>query len=276
MTPFTLIALHGNGGGGFQFERVRPYLPSHIHFLTPTLPGFADVPSNKHYVTITDYAEHLYWLVKEQTQPVVVLGTGIGGSIILEFLQFFAFSVEGAILHAPVGANLDHQLFPHLMSVPGMRALSKHAFSSRLVRPLWKRLLFESPIPTAYLDQFFEEYRRCSVFEQMFDLISSNWFQILTPVDIPSVLVWGKRETVLKVNQIKAFEALLPQAQVRIVPDWDHFPMIEQPDEYAAEIMVLATRLLEKNKARTTTTSLVTSLAPLQKPADEAAIQHFL
>lgn len=276
MTPFTLIALHGNGGGGFQFERVRPYLPSHIQFLTPTLPGFADVPPNKHYVTITDFAEHLYWLVKEQTQPVVVLGTGIGGSIILEFLQFFAFSVEGAILHAPVGANLDHQWVPQLMNFPGMRTLSKRAFASRLVRPLWKRLLFESPIPTAYLDHFFEQYRRCSVFEQMFDLISPDWFQILTPVDIPSVLVWGKRETALKANQIKAFETLLPQAQVRIVPDWDQFPMIEQPDEYAAEIIVLATRLLEKNNARTTTASLGTSLAPLQKPADESAIQHFL
>lgn len=274
MTPFTLIAIHGNGGGGFRFERIRPYIPAHIRFLTPTLPGFAEVPPNTHYVTITDYAEHLYWLVKEQTQPVVVLGTGIGGSIILEFLQFFAFSVEGAILHAPVGANLDHQWFPQLMNLPGMRALGKRAFSSRLARPLWKRLLFENPVPADYLDQFFEAYRRCSVFGQMFDLITPDWFQILTPVEIPSVLLWGEREKGLKMDQFKAFETLLPQAQVRIVPDWDHFPMIEQPEEYAAEIVVLATRLLEKNKERTI--SGLTAFPPLQKPTGEPVIQPFL
>ncbi|MBI4750093.1 MAG: alpha/beta hydrolase [Acidobacteria bacterium] len=271
MTSFTLIAIHGNGGGGFRFERVRPYIPAHIRFLTPTLPGFAEVPPNKHYVTITDYAEHLYWLVKEQTQPVVVLGTGIGGSIILEFLQFFAFSVEGAILHAPVGADLDRRWFPQLMNLPGMRALGKRAFSSRLARPVWKRLLFEKPIPADYVDQFFEEYRRCSVFGQMFDLITPHWFQILTPVDIPSVLLWGEHEKGLNGNQLNALETLLPQAQVRIVPDWDQFPMIEQPEEYAAEIVVLAARLLEKNKGRT-----LSELPALQKPTGEPAIQQLL
>lgn len=42
MTSFSLIALHGNGGGGFRFERIKPFIPSEVNFVAPTLPGFAD------------------------------------------------------------------------------------------------------------------------------------------------------------------------------------------------------------------------------------------
>jgi len=37
----TVVAVHGNGGGAFRFERARPYLPPEIRFEPMTLPGFA-------------------------------------------------------------------------------------------------------------------------------------------------------------------------------------------------------------------------------------------
>ncbi|MCI0526848.1 MAG: hypothetical protein L0Y56_05270 [Nitrospira sp.] len=40
-SELTLIALHGNGGGAFRFERVKPYVPKDVDFQALTLPGFA-------------------------------------------------------------------------------------------------------------------------------------------------------------------------------------------------------------------------------------------
>lgn len=37
MIHFTLIALHGNGGGAFRFARTAPYMPTHIQFVALTL-----------------------------------------------------------------------------------------------------------------------------------------------------------------------------------------------------------------------------------------------
>jgi hypothetical protein len=40
----TIVVLHGNGGGAFRFERVKPYLPAQVRFCAVRLSGFAKVP----------------------------------------------------------------------------------------------------------------------------------------------------------------------------------------------------------------------------------------
>ena len=45
--------------------------------------------------------------------------------------------------------------------------------------------------------RFFGEYRTCSVFGQMFDLITPGWFRGLGPTDLPAALRWGEALTPL-------------------------------------------------------------------------------
>lgn len=236
----TLIALHGNGGGAHRFVRVAPYMPADVRLVAVTLPGFADRPADPGITSLGGFADALASLAELEPRPRVVLGHGIGGSIALELVQERAELVDGLILHAPVGARLDRRVFPRLMALPGARALGKRLFASRQLRPLFRRLLFSRAIPPAYLDRFFEEYRTCSVFSQMFDLISPTWFRSLRPVDLPSGLLWGEDERLLTVDQIDDYRRLLPQAIVRRVPGWGHFPMVDRPESYAAEIAALA------------------------------------
>lgn len=248
MTPFTIIAIHGNGGGGFRFSRMEPYIPAEIQFTAVTLPGFAAKPRQPELQSMHDYAQELHKLITaaQPTKPIILLGTGIGGSIALEYIQHHSHNVAGLILHAPVGTRLDERLFPRLMSLPGMAPLGQWLFSSTLTRPLFRRLLFVNPdqIPSAYLTQFFDEYRHCTVFKQMFEIITRDWWESLKPSDIPTALLWGERERVLSVDQLDDYKTLLPHHLVRTVPDWDHFPMIEQPQAYTAEIISLSRQLL--------------------------------
>ncbi len=247
MTPeFTILAIHGNGGGAFRFERVRPHIPPEVTFTPVTLPGFADVPRDPRLTSLTHYAEHLHGLIRTIPRPRVVLGTGIGGSIVLEYLQEFEAALDAAILHAPVGTRLASRLFPRLMAVPGMRAAGQWAVSSRLTRPIFRSLFFSTGVPREYTDRFFDEYRQCRVFSQMFDIITPEWFAGLKPVNLPTGLLWGARERVLKVTQLDDYKQLCPRHVVRIVPDWDHFPMIDRPGDFAAEIIALSKELLAK------------------------------
>jgi pimeloyl-ACP methyl ester carboxylesterase len=239
----TLAAVHGNGGGAHRFARVVPLMPPDVTLFAVTLPGFAAVPADPALRTLPGYAACLAEMVAPLPRPRVVLGHGIGGSIALELVQRQADLVDGLILHAPVGTRLDRRLFPRLMAVPGARALGKWLFAARPLRPIFRRLLFSHAVPQGYLDRFFEEYRQCSVFSQMFDLITPAWFRGLRPTDLPSALLWGEAERLLPVDQIGDYRALLPRVTVRRVPGWGHFPMIEQPDAYAAEIADLARSL---------------------------------
>ncbi len=239
----TLVALHGNGGGAFRFARVEPFVPADVRFRPVTLPGFASVPRDPTLTTLRADAERLReWLLAEP-RPRVLLGHGIGGSIALELAQFASDSMDGLILHAPVGARLGSRLFPRLMALPGARRLGPWVFSARLLRPFWRRRLFSRPVPRDYTDRFFAEYRACSVFAQMFELVTPDWFASLRPVPVKAALLWGERERVLTVGQLDAFRALLPGCFVSLPGRWDHFPMIDEPEAYAREVSALARKL---------------------------------
>ncbi len=240
----SIVAVHGNGGGAFRFSRLYHHMPDDVQFQAVTLPGFAGVPRDSHLRRMRDFADCVHRDVKAVGAPCVVLGHGIGASIVLELIQHDTAGIDGIILHAPVGTRLSTRWFPRLMAIPGAREVGRRLFASQMARPLFKRLLFSQPVPADILDRFFDEYRQCRVFSQMFDLITAAWFDTLRPVQLPAALLWGERERVLSPEQMQDYCHLLPGCMTHSVPDWDHFPMLEQPEAYAKTIVSLAQMLL--------------------------------
>ncbi|ETW99927.1 MAG: hypothetical protein ETSY1_13145 [Candidatus Entotheonella factor] len=244
--PLTIVAVHGNGGGASRFGRLHDHMPGNARFQAITLPGFADVPGDPSLRDLGDYARCVHRAAQASGPPCVVLGHGIGASIVLELIQRDTTGIDAIILHAPVGARLSARWFPRLMSLPGAREAGRQLFASRLARPLFKRLLFSQPVPDAIINRFFDEYRQCRAFSQMFDLITPAWFDTLRPVHLPAALLWGERERVLSLDQMQDYLALLPDCMTHTVPHWDHFPMLEQPGEYASTVVSLAQQLLKR------------------------------
>ena len=239
-----IVAVHGNGGGGERFARVRerPATPS---WITPTLPGFGGRPVDTSLTTVADYADHLLRSITALDDAPVLLGHGIGGSFALDLVSRRPEAVAGLILHAPVAADLDTRLFPRIMSTRPVREAVRRAIASRVLRPVWRRLFFPHGAPAEVLDTFFDGYRGCRAFGQMFDIIDAEWFEALPPIrGVPTAVVWGSQDRVLRSGQADRVLLKVPEAEVVVREGWDHFPMIEQPDEYAEEIRGLARRLV--------------------------------
>jgi pimeloyl-ACP methyl ester carboxylesterase len=186
--------------------------------------------------SLRDFAEQILPHLDALERPRALLGTGIGGSLALELLQRYPEQVDRLILHAPVGAHLDRRRFPKLMKAPGVGWLAQTLIGSPLLRPFWRRLFFETPLEEAFVKEFFEGYRRCQVFSQMFDLITHSWWCGLQPVTVPTVILWGGRERLLSPDQGSPFAQLLPNSRLEILPHWRHFPMIEQPLEFVRKV----------------------------------------
>jgi pimeloyl-ACP methyl ester carboxylesterase len=242
-----IVAVHGNGGGSTRFDTVADLFPPGVSFEAIDLPGFNGVPVDPSLVSVADYADHLAGLLSftpdtdgGQERPVV-LGHGIGGSIALDLASRRPELLAGLILHAPVGADLDTRLFPKIMSTPPVRELIRRLIAAKPLRPIWRRLFFPTGGPRAVLDTFFEGYRSCESFGQMFEIIDAPWFEALTPVtELPTALLWGEHDRVLKSGQTDSIRSKAPNARIVIEPGWDHFPMIEQPQEYAVVVAQLA------------------------------------
>jgi len=245
--PLHLVAVHGNGGGASRFTSFVNAVGDRAQVHSVTLPGFSTSPRDPSLVTVSDYADHLATLVQASPVPPVLLGHGIGGSFALDLAARRPELLSGLILHAPVGANLDTRLFPRIMSTRPVRAAAKRLIAARLPRPLWRRVFFPHGAPREVLDTFFDEYRTCAAFGQMFEIITPAWFTQLPPVrNVASVVLWGEHDRVLRSGQADVIHAKVPHAEVIVQPGWDHFPMIEQPDDYAEVILAIAQGLVAR------------------------------
>jgi pimeloyl-ACP methyl ester carboxylesterase len=236
MKTVSLLLLHGNGGGGFRFSRCIEHFNPHLRVVAPTLAGFYPAPQAPELQELSDFAEVLVPLIEALPRPRTLLGTGIGGSLLLELLQHQPEIADQLILHAPVGAHLDRRLFPKFFTIPGVAVLAKNLIGHPLLRPFWRRLFFEKSLPDEFVQEFFRGYLHCRVFGLMFRLITQQWWLQLKPLEIPTVILWGARERLLTVDQKDPFLDLLPNSECEVVESWRHFPMIEQPLEFARRV----------------------------------------
>ncbi len=242
-----LLALHGNGGGASRYQLCLPHFASQgLKFVAHTLPGFEGRPLIDPVLGWPELIGDLRQALTQLPRPRWLLGHGIGASVVLQFLQDHADWVDGAVIHSPVGARLGQRRFPRLMRPTWMRALVKACLSQPWLMPIWSALLFRRPVPWRARRKFFSEYARCQAFGGFFDLLTADWFEGLRPIDLSAaVLLWGQQERILAAGHLEDFQRLMPQAQVHVEPDWDHFPMLESPEHYARVVsqLVLGPRI---------------------------------
>lgn len=228
--PIRCFAVPGNGGSAARWQRLEPHLPDDVELRPVTLPGFGGRPLPTERPTIERFAEWLRADV-EGAGPtdggVIVLGHGIGGSIVLQAAQTAALG-DGYLLHAPVGPFLADRLFPRLMRPPIVRETAR-----RLISGPVGRLLLRRRFDPAMAADFAQGYADCAAFSVMFDLLDQGWFDALQPIDTPAVVLWGADDRVLSEKHRHGFAHVLPEADVEVVPGWGHYPMIENAADYA-------------------------------------------
>lgn len=242
-----LLMLHGNGGAGARFQLFLEALhksDAEINPVIPQLPGFEGRPlpkSGDYWSLFLKAIEDA--IIDKLHEPWVFYGHGIGGSILLEWAARDWLMTNGqsilpkqVILHGCIGASLEHRLFPKLMKPFLLRKFIHWLIYQPWLRRRWERKLFLFPdrIPGAVRHQFFEDYRRCDAFTVLFDLINANWYRAVQKRvgEKAFYFLWGEKERVVAAKHLQYWRKDFPKATFDIVPEWDHFPMLDQPEAF--------------------------------------------
>lgn len=249
-----LLLLHGNGGAASRFQlllnQFRQQAPT-IHPVIPHLPGFEGrpLPQSNDYWSI--FIKSLGDAVRpHQAEPWVFYGHGIGGSILLEWAgrnwdlgHGQRANPQLVILHGCIGASLEHRFFPKLMKPLVIRKLIHWLIYQPWLQKRWEKKLFLFPeqIPVEIRNQFFADYRRCAVFPVLFDMINARWYREAQQKigDQPFHFVWGQKERVVAAKHLTYWQQDFPNATFDIIPSWDHFPMLDQPETFCDYLLRL-------------------------------------
>ncbi len=242
-----IIAVHGSGSP-VPFERVSAHLPDDVQFKAIALPDAGQMPAIH---SLTDYAVYLLDTVGAVNSPVILLAHGLASIIVLEYLQHFAATVCGVIFHEPACLQpIDGQ-------APGWRNWSVINWLHGQVRSVWLRrprahyALFDNPatIPAPYLDRFVHAYRQRAGHTRIGAMVTMDWVNGLQHAPVPATFLWGGRvhrpfaETIPQIR--RTYGPLLPHSGLRVIHDWGAYPMVEHPDEYAAQIAAFAQTIRE-------------------------------
>jgi pimeloyl-ACP methyl ester carboxylesterase len=222
-----LVALHGDGGGAFQFARLPAFFSPAISFHAPSLPGFGGLLRDPRIASLRDFADLLAGFLIDLDPPRVLLGHGLGAAITFELLSQHPQLVAGAILHDPPDAKGD-------VVLPWRSRAARRLLlaTPRLARERRARQLVGPVLAAEFGEEWLERVLRTDLLLEVpagLAAARGQWKK----QNAPALLL--HREPLDKL-----WEGLLPAAERRPRPGWGKFPMMETPAEYAREVEAAA------------------------------------
>lgn len=225
-----LVALHGDGGGAFQFARLPSRFSPAVAFHAPTLPGFAGLLRDPRVASLRDFADLLAGFLIDLDPPRVLLGHGLGAAIVFELLSAHSQLVAGAILHDPPGPKGD-------LIVPWRGRTSRRLLlaTPQFGRERRARALVGSALAEEIGEEWLERLLRSDLLLETPGWLAaarSRWKK----VNVAACLLHGRKQLDPRWSE------LLPAAETLQMPAWGKFPMMENPEEYARTVEAAALR----------------------------------
>lgn len=183
-------------------------------------------------------------LSSTEDMPDLVYATGIGGLVVLAMRAEGALLDVPVVLQGPVLWGLERRWFPRLMRLPGGPRLLVALFQTRGFQKRFRRRYFEGEQTEEWWQRFFSGYHDARAF--------AAWFRRLTPALLrrlerelaarPGALDnlevwWGERDAVVGLEELRVTErALGKELPLRTFASWGHYPMVDDPEGWLAEV----------------------------------------
>jgi len=227
-----LLILHGWGSNSGRWQKVTEILKKKgIEVMVLDLPGFGITPSPDKPWIRNDYIDWVFQKIKEKKwNKFNLLGHSFGGGLAVKITVNFPQEIDKLILCTPAiikRKRLKTYLFylvaqfgRKIFSLPGLRKLYPQA----------RRLIY-------FLSGTRDYYVADGVMkETMKNLGSEDLEELLEKIKKPTLVIWGKKDDVLPLEDAYRIQEKIKNSEVKIIPRAKHSPHREVPQELAEYI----------------------------------------
>jgi pimeloyl-ACP methyl ester carboxylesterase len=251
------VFVHGNPGSVHDWARLVEAVGEHGRAIALDMPGFgeADKPDAFRY-TVEGYADHLQGALTE-------LGVRRAHLVLHDFGG--AWGLRWAIDHPDAFASLT-LIDTGVLLGYRWHALARiwrtrwvgEAFFALTTRPALRLALRRGqprPLPDEALDLMYRANKDPGTQRailRLYRATPAEGFESLRPalrqLDRPTLVVWGRHDPYLKVEQAERQRETFRDAEVAVLDGSGHWPMWDAPEELAKLVLPFLARQLERQE----------------------------
>ncbi len=242
-----VLVLHGLSAAGQHYENLLSLLRPHVcRVIAVDMPGHgkSELPmEGMSQATVARGLEE--GLDRVLDEPAVIFGNSLGGAAAVRYAASHPDKVLGLVLAAPGGAPMESE---ELEEFVGHFILDNHAKALDFVDKLFHRPhRFRHLLAWGVRHQF----RRPGVAQLLCGLSSTDLLkpEELERLTMPTLVLWGERDRVLRPAHREFFEMHLPEgAVVERLATYGHVPHMDDPKGLAARIVAHIRRSVEHRR----------------------------
>lgn len=238
----SIIILHGWLSSSRAWVTLQKLLSSQgFKVIVPDLPGFGQSPlPNPEGWEINDYTQWVKDFVealkesKELEKPFTLVGHSFGGRIAIKIAARNSLpDLHSLILIDAAGILIQPNLMKKILA--SLASHTRQYLEAMNISPKLKEKL--KILGYRLIHQ--KDYLQASPeLRQTFQkIIGEDLFPLLPKINLPTLIIWGKKDSLLPVSQAYLFQKNIPGAKLKIIPEAKHSPEIQTPEKLA-EIMI--------------------------------------
>lgn len=250
-----VLWLHGFPSSSLDWRQVLDRMPAGRRHLLPDFPGFgfsAKPPAEAYGYSLMEQADRVLVLLdRREIDRVHLVAHDMGTSVACELLARRAMGLLSVQIESLVltnGSVFIEQarltpsqkllrsplagLYARIARWPTfrwqIRKILGHDVPESELRAMWAGICAKEgrrrlPATIRYVEERYRFYRR--------------WIEPLASLDIPAMVLWGRRDPVAVEAIGRRLAETVPHARVRWLDHCGHFPMLEDPDGFAEAVI---------------------------------------
>jgi len=240
-----VVLVHGLGGQWQNWLENIPRLAQERRVLALDLPGFGLTPEPADgELSISGYGRYVDAFCERLGLGTVnVVGNSMGGFIAAEVAIQFPERVSRLALVSAAGISSADALQAPILTIGRLasavatntaaryrmlaaRPIGRHAslaLVARHPRLLKADLAYEGFFKGAGKPGFDDALRAC---------LEYDFRDRLPDVKVPTLIVWGEKDSIIPVRDANEFERLIPDSRKLVMRDTGHIPMAERPEAF--------------------------------------------
>lgn len=189
------------------------------------LPGFGEEPLRSKTMNLSDYVSFIKeYIDKKKWQKVTLIGHSFGGRVSLKYTSDNSDKVDTLIL---TGVPIIRD-----MSFKKKAQFVVASAGSKTLQILPKNLYEFLRKSLYYVIGEWDYYKSGELKGVFKNIISEDLIPFIKKVTVPTVLVWGEKDTITPTRFLSKIKDLNPNIITRVIPESGHSVIHKSPEEF--------------------------------------------